>query len=73
MSIQPITHAQTHTTFNITLSLTPGISPDDELTFSILDGVTEVYLRGLQEYLNTLGIETETTISMQRCDYVDRE
>lgn len=64
---------KTHTTFNITLSLTPGLPADDELTHSVMDGMAENYLHGLQEYLSTLGIEAEMRISMQRCDYVDRE
>lgn len=60
---------ETHTTFNLTLSLTPGLPPDDELTHSIMDAMTDPYLRGLQEYLATIGISADVGVTMQRLDY----
>lgn len=63
----------THTIFNVTLSLTPGLLVDDELTASVMDGITEVYLQGLQEYLRTLGLGTGVRVTMQRMDYAQQE
>jgi hypothetical protein len=67
------TPQRTHTTFSLTLSTFPGLPPDDELTHSVLDGISQAYLQGLQDYLKTLGIEAAVEVSMQRCDYVSND
>lgn len=63
----------THTTFSLTLALSPGLPDDEDLTYSVMDGISEAYLHGLQEYLAVLGLQTAVKISMQRCDYVSDE
>lgn len=63
----------THTTFSLTLSVSPGLPADDELTYSVMDAMSDHYIHGLQEYLTTLGIEASVGISLQRCDYVSDE
>lgn len=60
------------TSILVTLTAAPGLPQDDELTYSVMDGMTETYLRGLQEYMQTLGINAGVNVSVQRMDYVEQ-
>lgn len=59
---------KTYTEFNLTVAMTPAI-PDSELTYSIMDGMIDTYVPGLQEYLATLGVDTDVKVTVQRVDY----
>jgi hypothetical protein len=73
MTIDVSALSTTHTAFNVTLSLTPGLPVDEELTASVMDGLTEAYLHGLQDYLKVLGLGTGVRVTMQRMDYASND